>query len=87
MKPTQIKTATRERFMQAAQKEMAKFERREIEFRKQDRRERAAELHIPLKIIECSNSPTLVLSRTWNKRPNSGVQTAMPNTRLCGLKL
>ena len=33
-----------DRFMQAAQNEMAKFERREIEFRKKDR---AAALRIP----------------------------------------
>ena len=37
---------SRDRFMQAAQNEMAKFERREIEFRKKDRAERAAELRI-----------------------------------------
>jgi hypothetical protein len=31
-----------------AEEEMAKFERREMEFRKKDRDERAAELHLPL---------------------------------------
>ena len=36
----------RDRFMRAAEKEFAKFERREIEFRKKDRQERAAELDI-----------------------------------------
>jgi hypothetical protein len=41
-------TTPREAFMRAAEKEMAKFERQEIEFRKKDREERAAELHIPL---------------------------------------
>jgi diphthamide biosynthesis methyltransferase len=39
-------TTQRDRFMRAAEKEMAKFERREIEFRKKDRQERAAELDI-----------------------------------------
>jgi hypothetical protein len=41
-----IGATSRDRFMQAAQNEMAKFERREIEFRKKDRAERAAELRI-----------------------------------------
>jgi hypothetical protein len=45
---TQIAVTSRDRFMQAAQKEMAKFERQEIEFRKQDRKERAAELQMPM---------------------------------------
>jgi hypothetical protein len=43
-----MNTASRDRFMKAAEKEMAKFERREMEFRKEDRKERAAELRIPL---------------------------------------
>lgn len=38
----------RERFLQAAQKELVNFERREIEFRKQEREERAAELHLSI---------------------------------------
>ena len=45
---TQIAVTSRDRFMQVAQNEMAKFERQEIEFRKQDRAERAAELQIPM---------------------------------------
>jgi hypothetical protein len=44
---TLIGATARDRFMQAAQSEMAKFERQEIEFRKKDRAERAAELQIP----------------------------------------
>jgi hypothetical protein len=44
----QIRTTSRERFMRAVEEEMAKFERREREFRKKDRDERAAELHLPL---------------------------------------
>ncbi len=35
-------------FMRAVQREMVKFERQEIEFRRRDRDERAAELRIPL---------------------------------------
>lgn len=46
--PTQLGTTSRERFIRAAEKEMAKFERREMEFRRKDRDERAAELHLPL---------------------------------------
>jgi hypothetical protein len=48
MEHTPIGATSRERFIRAAQKEMAKFERREMEFRKKDRDERAAELHLPL---------------------------------------
>jgi len=48
MERTQIAVTSRNRFMQAAQNEMAKFEREEIEFRKQDRQERAAELRMPV---------------------------------------
>jgi hypothetical protein len=44
---TVIGATARDRFMQAAQNEMAKFERPEIEFRKRDRAERAAELRMP----------------------------------------
>jgi hypothetical protein len=45
---TQIAVTPRERFMQAAQNEMAKFERQEIEFRKNERNERATELRLPI---------------------------------------
>jgi len=43
---TQAGTA-RDRFLQAVQKELAEFERRETEFSKMMRKERAAELQIP----------------------------------------
>ncbi len=49
MEHTGIAVSPRDRFLQAAEKEMAKFERQEIEFRKRDREERAAELRIPLR--------------------------------------
>jgi len=52
MKHTQIAAKLREVFMRAAEMEMGKFERQEIEFRKKDREERAAELDIPLKGIQ-----------------------------------
>ena len=35
-------------FMEEAQKEMIAFERREREFRKREKEERAAELHLPI---------------------------------------
>lgn len=38
----------RNHLLEAALEEMAKFERRESEFRKKDRAERAADLHLPL---------------------------------------
>ena len=38
----------RDRLLEAVRKELAEFERRENEFRKQDRKERAAELRLPL---------------------------------------
>jgi hypothetical protein len=48
----------RERFMQVAQEEMAAFERRELEFQRKDRQERAARLPFPsesnLGSIACS---------------------------------
>jgi hypothetical protein len=49
MEHTRIAVSPRDRFLQAAEKEMAKFERQEIEFRKRDREERAAELRISLR--------------------------------------
>jgi hypothetical protein len=48
---TQSNAATqRSRLLEAAQKELAKFEKKESEFRKKDQAERAAELRLPLKI-------------------------------------
>ena len=37
-----------DQFLQQAQQEMITFEQRESEFRKQDREERAAQLHLPI---------------------------------------
>jgi hypothetical protein len=48
MEHAQVATTSRERYMRAAQTELAKFERHEIEFRKKDQQERAAELDLPL---------------------------------------
>ena len=45
---TQLALTPRDRFLQAAEKEMIDFERREIEFRKMERQERAAELRLPI---------------------------------------
>lgn len=44
-------TIGRKPFREAAHEEMVKFERRENEFRRKDREERAAELHLPLEIM------------------------------------
>jgi len=45
---TQLAITPRDRFLEAAQKEMIAFERREREFLKRDREERAARLQLPL---------------------------------------
>ena len=42
----------RDRFLEAAQKELVAFERREREFSRKERQERAAELQIPADKIE-----------------------------------
>ncbi|WOH48194.1 hypothetical protein [Bradyrhizobium sp. sBnM-33] len=42
-----LEPTPRERFLEAAQKELAAFERKENEFRKKLRKERAAELRLP----------------------------------------
>jgi hypothetical protein len=44
---TQLVITPRDRFLEAAQKELIAFERREKEFAKRDRAERAAKLQIP----------------------------------------
>ena len=49
---TQLAITPRDRLIEAARKELSEFERREIEFRKKDRQERAAELRLPLEGIK-----------------------------------
>jgi len=44
---TQIAVTARERFMQAVNEELTRFEQKETEFRRNERRDRAAELNIP----------------------------------------
>jgi hypothetical protein len=44
--------SSRDRLLEAVRKELVEFERRENEFRKQDREERAAELRLPLEEIK-----------------------------------
>jgi hypothetical protein len=51
MTDTHHDTTRRNRLLEAAQQEMIKFERKENEFRKKDREERAAELRLPLDAI------------------------------------
>jgi hypothetical protein len=46
---TQLVITPRDRFLQTAQKELLEFERREREFSKNERQERAAELQITLR--------------------------------------
>jgi hypothetical protein len=45
---TQLAVTPRDRFLEAAQKELVAFEQREREFSKKDKQERAAELRIPV---------------------------------------
>lgn len=45
---TEIATTPRDRFLQAAEREMAKFERQERELSQKERVDRAAELHLPV---------------------------------------
>ncbi|WP_164718981.1 MULTISPECIES: hypothetical protein [Bradyrhizobium] len=45
-------TIGRKPLPQAAHEEMMKFERKENEFRRKDREERASELHLPLNEIK-----------------------------------
>ena len=52
---TQLAITPRDRFLEAAEKELIAFERREREFLKRDREERAARLQIPLDKIEAHN--------------------------------
>lgn len=49
---TQLAVTPRDRFLEAAQKELVAFERREREFSRKERQERAAELQIPADKIE-----------------------------------
>jgi hypothetical protein len=48
----QLAVTPRDRFLEAAQKELAAFEQREREFSKKERKERAAELRIPAEKFE-----------------------------------
>jgi hypothetical protein len=45
---TQLALTPRDRFMQAAQEQLAAFEQREREFSRKERQERAAQLQIPI---------------------------------------
>ena len=52
---TQLAVTPRDRFLQAAEKEFIAFERREREFLKKDREERAARLQLPFDKIAAPN--------------------------------
>ena len=45
---TQLAVTPRDRFLEAARKELIAFERREREFSRKERQERAAQLQIPV---------------------------------------
>ena len=47
--PTQLPTTRLQRFMSIVQAQMAEFERREADFRKKDREERAKVLNISIR--------------------------------------
>lgn len=47
MESHQNPAGERERFLRALRDELLQFERRELEFRKQDRKQRAAEIGLP----------------------------------------
>ena len=48
----QLAVTPRDRFLEAAQKELAAFEQREREFSRNERKERAAELRLPADKLE-----------------------------------
>ena len=52
---TLLALTPRERFLQAAQAELASFVRRESEFSKKERKQRASELQLPIEITETPN--------------------------------
>jgi hypothetical protein len=52
---TQLATTPRDRFLQAAEKELIAFELREREFLRMDREERAAKLQLPVDKIVARN--------------------------------
>jgi hypothetical protein len=54
LKPTQIGQSPREHFMSAADDEFSEFERKEREFRRKDKEERAAKLGLPVYLREGS---------------------------------
>ncbi|MBR1196592.1 hypothetical protein JQ634_25920 [Bradyrhizobium sp. AUGA SZCCT0240] len=52
---TQLAITPRDRFLEAAQKELAAFEQREREFSKKERKERAAAMQMPVENIRLSS--------------------------------
>jgi hypothetical protein len=63
---TQTAITPRDRFLQAAEKEMIKFERQEKEFRKKERADRAAELHLPtMKLVNSTKLQLMRRNKSW----------------------
>jgi hypothetical protein len=56
---TQLAVTPRDRLLEAAQRELAAFERREREFSKKEKQERAAELQIPARKNELNGKADL----------------------------
>ncbi|MGE9007866.1 hypothetical protein ACO2JO_04755 [Leptospira interrogans] len=54
---TQLAITPRDRFLKAAQKELAAFEQREREFSKKERKERAAAMQMPVENISQAGTP------------------------------
>jgi hypothetical protein len=52
---TQLVVTPRDRFLEAAQKELIAFERREREFRRKEKKERAEQLQLPFDRSEPRN--------------------------------
>jgi hypothetical protein len=64
---TQLAITPRDRLLEAAQKELAAFERRERAFSKKEKQERAAELQIPAGKYELNGKATARIKAVDNE--------------------
>ena len=62
----------RDRFLEAVRKELAAFERREREFRKMDRKERAAQMNLPVEF-----SGKLLVVRAGPRQRGPGISASL----------
>jgi hypothetical protein len=65
---TQAAGTSRSRFMQAVSEELTKFERREREFRKKDRDERAKGLEMPVEKYDAEDWCVVKLSNPTHRQ-------------------